>query len=253
MEQCKTLIMEKEDNILINRFHDLARLADSRNYRTFSDFLTLAEQSLLSGEVFSVPVTLYGGYETAERKVAFMGDFDEDDCPVCIIEIAPVMQKFANTLTHRDFLGALMSLGIRREMLGDIIISENKGYLFCLETVADFITENLDKIKHTTVRCVRTDTLPCQAVQLPEPEQIVVASERLDVLVAAVYNLSRTAARNLFLQKNVFVDSRLAENPSRTLSDGQTVSVRGYGRFIYEKAEGETRKGRLRVSVRVFR
>ena len=106
---------------------------------------------------FAVPSSLAGGYDAAERKLACFGDEElcgyVEDPPICCIRIEPVNAKFSDALTHRDFLGSVMGLGLKREVLGDIVLEDNCGYLFCHDTVAPYIIEQLNQVRHTTVRC----------------------------------------------------------------------------------------------------
>ena len=162
------------------------------------------------------------------------------------------MQKFADALTHRDFLGALLSLGVRRGVLGDIILSDNTGYVFCLDTIASLITDELKQVRRTTVKCNVLNEVPVLATAEPEEQSINVASERLDAIVAAVFKLSRSQAQALFKEGKIFVNSRLSENTGFQPSDGDIISVRGLGRFAFSGVSGQSRKGRLFVTVRVY-
>jgi len=250
--------MNESERLLKNRLSELAHRAFSRECYVYSEFLTIAEQDILSAiesDSSSAPFCLKGGYDTAERKVACFGDERlcgyKEDPPIACILISPVSQKFADELTHRDFLGALMALGFRRNALGDIILNENSAYLFCLGSVSEFIVEQLDKIKNTSVKCIITEA-PEVMNRLPEPVSINVASERLDAIIAAVYKLSRSESQQLIAQGRVYINSRLTENTSLLPKEGSIISVRGFGRYIYEGVERETKKGRLRVAVRVF-
>ena len=243
--------MEQDTTQLKKRFSELSRRADDRGYAVYSDFLTLAEQSVLLSEL---PYTeLCGGYPAAERKLACFGESWGAEPPTVWIKIAPISQKFADKLTHRDFLGALVGLGIKREVLGDIIIYENCGYLYCLESISEFITSELSQVKRTSVRCEITNAPPESSVSLPEEDKLPVASERLDALVSAVFKLSRTESQALFEAELVFVNSRTAKRPSAEPNVGDIVSVRGHGRFIYEGPCGQTKKGRLWVNVRIYK
>lgn len=246
------------DNIqqIKNRFQELASRSIERGCYSYSEFLTLAEQSTLTAMRLPEPYELKGGYQNAERKLACFGSLDicgyDEIAPICCMCIVPANPKFADSLTHRDFLGALIGLGIRREVLGDIVVEENKGYLFCLESMADFISSQLTQVKHTSVKTGVSDSIPAGAVHVPEKSSIVVASERLDAVIAAVYKLSRSKSQKFLSQEKVFVNSRMTDAPAYALSSGDTVSVRGFGRFIYEGIEKETHKGRLRAEVRIF-
>lgn len=234
------------------RFEDLANRFFEREYAVYSDFLGLSEISELFAVRFSVPVTLWGGYEGAERVVACFGDRNfyesKNDYPIKCIMIEPVNQKFADALSHRDFLGSLMGLGIRREMLGDIIISENCGFLFAIDSICDYIVDNLTQVKHTTVECSQVDEIPENALPQPEKTEMIVSSERLDVLVSAVYNLSRSKAQVLFNQEKVFINgaSKIASTVAKV---GDKISVRGFGRFIYNGVLRRTKKDRLVIEI----
>lgn len=248
-------MMNDADTLLKNRLTELANRCYNREAWTYSEFLSLAEQDVALKMKFTVPMELVGGYESCERKIAVFGSEElchwEDTPPIVCVKISPVIQKFADPLTHRDFLGALMSLGIRREVLGDIVISSNCGYLFCLNSISEFVIDELTSVKHTTVYCEESDP-PVSVSMEPGEESFVVASERLDAIVAAIFNLSRSESQELIKSEKVFLSGRLAVSSSAELKEGTIVSVRGMGRFKYEGIDRETRKGKLRVIARVY-
>ena len=236
------------------RFEELARRADDRCYTTYTEFLNMEEQSELLSLRLNVPFRLYGGYDGAERCIAAFGyDCESALFPISYIKIEPSAKKFADKLTHRDFLGSLMGLGLKREVLGDIIIADNTGFLMCLDSVTEYIAGNLDKVRHTSVKCTVVNELPGDVQNEPAEQQKIVASLRLDVLAAAVYNLSRRAVKDLFAQRKVFVNSRLCENVSLIPKAGDIISVRGKGRFKLGETLGSTKKGRLIVQLFVYK
>lgn len=247
--------MENESH-LKNRLSELASRSFDRGVWVFSEFLTLAEQDVLLRMRLKAPFTLFGGLPTSERKIACFGSGElcgcVEDPPLACLKIEPAMRKFADPLTHRDFLGALMSLGLRREVMGDIEIVDNVGWLFCLESVAPFITDNLTSVRRTTVR-VSPSAPPVTLSSPPPVTELVVASERLDAAVAAVFRLSRSQAQELIDREQVFISGRLPKSASLDISPGSVVSVRHYGRFVYEGVARETKKGKLRVLVRIYK
>lgn len=248
---------EDDTRKLINRFEELASRADKLGFPQETKFLNLAEQNVLQTRFFPVPYFLFGGYPGAERRIAVFGLEEAQagesgySAPIVCVAIAPAARKFSDELTHRDFLGSLMALGITREVLGDIIIQDNTGYLFCLDSIADYVTENLEEVKHTTVRCARCEP-PRAAANEPEPISAVIASERLDAMIAAVYRVSREEARLLIEKGLVYIDGRLAVKPAVTLKEDALVTVRGKGRFRFLGVERETKKQKLRVRVTVY-
>ncbi len=248
--------MTDEERLLAKRFEELSSRGYNKGIWVYSDFLNTAQQALLQSLKLGA-VSFYGGYDGAERRVACFGSEElcgYEACPECVwLEIKPVARKFADELSHRDFFGSVMALGLKREVLGDIIVYDNCGYLYCMESVSGYIKENLIQVKHTTVECTVVDAPPVESVALPEAEDFVIASERLDAIIASVYNLSRSICKELVEQGKVSVNSILTENSSRQLEPHDTVSVRGKGRFIYDGIIRETKKGKLRASVRVYK
>lgn len=248
--------MPNEEERLLRRFEELAERARARGIWTFSRFLTPAEQAALKKLPAGRAALLLGGRPGAERALAAFGPAGEDtppEAPIVCLRIAPTAPKFAQALTHRDFLGALMALGIKRELLGDLVVEENCGWLFCDPAAASFIRQNLDRVSRTAVGVTRPDTAPALPAAQPEVSQVAAASARLDALVAAVYDLSRSESRALFQTGRVFVNGGPADDPAAQPDPGDIVSVRGLGRFEFAGESGETRRGRLRADVRVYR
>lgn len=246
----------EEEIQLKKRLRELGDRAAARGVYVNSEFLTLGEQTLLEGLPCAAPYTLEGGYPQAERRIAWFGG--ETLCgypqepPLQWICIAPTAPKFAEALTHRDFLGALMHLGFRREVLGDLLLQDNRGYLCCLDTVAGYIADQLEQVRRTPVKAALCAAPPEDALPVPEPQEVVVASPRLDALVAAVYRLSRSESQALFEKELVLVNGRTAKSPAGEAKEGDLLSVRGTGRFYYDGIRRETKKGKLRAAIRVF-
>lgn len=252
----REVAMEQSGEQIKKRFMELAEKSGRNSQYLFTDFLSLAEQDLFYQAMKQFGETAYsvsGGVEGAERVMVRFGspeDFGyESDYPIACIEVRPVLEKFAEDLSHRDYLGALMNLGIERDLLGDIIIRGSTAYLFCVERMADYIIEQLDKVRHTNVKCVRSGNVPKEAEPSLLRQELVVSAQRADGIVAKVYHLSRSQSLSLFREKKVFVNGRSFENNSGTFCPGEVVSVRGYGKFRYDGMLTETKKGRVRVSI----
>lgn len=242
-----------ENELTKKRLTELSHRAFERGYTTFSDFLNLEEISLLKSLHTEIEYNLYGGYDNADRCVASFGECEEYQYPISCIKIEPANQKFADELSHRDFLGALMNLGINRNTLGDIIVTNNTGYLFCLNSIKEYILQNLDRIKHTTVRCTES-VLPAEiAEKKPEPVELTVSSQRVDIIVAAVFKLSRNAVTQLVNQEKVFINSKIAYKESLTLKSGDIVSVRGKGKFIFDGEIRQTKKNKSVIGIRLYK
>ena len=164
----------------------------------------------------------------------------------------PFLEKFAEELGHRDYLGALMNLGIKREILGDILIKGKKAYLFCEEEIADYIITNLDKVRHTSVRVSRiSQDVPDLQKELQDME-ILVSAPRFDAVVAAITKLSRKDALELFREKKVVLNGRVCENNSMQLKENSVFSIRGYGKYIFIESGNQTRKGRIYLHLQKY-
>lgn len=245
--------MENELELTKKRLIELAKRSERRGIPVESDFLTPAEQLELAHMRLGTQI-FDGGYAGAERRCAVFLPWDgcEWESKVVCLEIAPASEKFAENLTHRDYLGALMALGIKRETTGDIVIDGKRAYLFCLDSIATYITGQLGEVRRTRVKVRQCDAANVMPSPEPRDSSVTVQSARLDALVAAVYKLSRSEAQKLFERELVLVNSLPARSPAIQAREGDIISVRGYGRFMFAGEAGETRKGRLRALVRVY-
>lgn len=246
-----------EQELCKKRLIDLSKQADRKGIVLFSDFLNLNELNIYhqSEKFFKTKTESFGGVPYAERQIiAFIPDAlcYEWNYPITALSIKPLYPKFAEKLGHRDILGAIMKLGVDRSKLGDIIIGDGIYYLLCEEGMAGYFIENLDKIRHTLVKLEECSPESLSIQQDFEEKDGIITSNRLDSVVACVYKLSRSQALNLFRQEKVYVNGRLIENVTYTCREGDIVSVRGYGRFIYVGEHGETNKGRLKFKYNLY-
>ena len=252
-----------EKNLLQARIRELGERCRMADIPTHTNFLTIGEQSANgfghenTGTREGVPYVLAGGFPEAERRVVCFlpdylspEDFSEDDVIACI-ETKVQGEKFAGKLTHRDYLGALMGLGIEREMAGDILVTENGACLFVMQELGAYVEEKLREVGRERVEA---RIIPCGQCSIRPKSEVIegsTASARLDAVTAFVFRLSRQDAKELIDREQVFVDGEV-RRASYELKEGERVSVRGYGKFVYEGVLGTTKKGRERTRVRRF-
>lgn len=248
--------MNSEELLLQKRFCELAKTAYQRNIPMFSDFLNLNEQDVFIQSLHSMPpisCIMMGGYTLAERKLAAFLPYEvsEELIPIRKLEIRPLNAKFSEELTHRDYLGALLNLGIERNVLGDIIVGEKNAYVICKDKMADYIMEQLVRIKHTTVMTVPADFVDEIS---PKIETISgsVQSIRLDSVLAAATNISRSHIIDYIEGARVFVNGRLITTNSYNLKEGDIISVRQVGRFRYVGVGSISKKGRSMITIEKF-
>lgn len=251
--------MSDELELLKRRFVELARRAYNSGIFTFTDFLGLAEQAAfaeVSREIFGIEYVKFGGAEGAERVMIRFGS--ESDLgysmpfPISLIKVEPLSQKYAEKLSHRDFLGAIMNLGIERDTMGDIVIIDNVGYIFVKEDMATYIADSLTKVRRTDVKSEVTETLPDGELYRTERRNVQANGERLDALVAKVFSLSREEAQSLFKKRLVFADGREIDSTSYIPKPNEKISVRGHGRFVYVGTQSLTRKGKLNIAIDLY-
>lgn len=234
--------MEERPEQLQKRFLELAERAYQNGTYVFTPFLGIQEQSVfykMEKMLPPVPWEASGGMNGCERRMVRFGSEGlcgyEQPFPIARIAVRPRSAKFAEPLTHRDFLGALMGLGIERDTLGDIVVRECEAYVFCEERIAPFLTETLNEVRRTHVRCAIAEAPPEGA------------------LCAHVWNLSRGESLALFRAGRVFLNGRLCESGAAAPREGDLLSVRGYGRFVYRGVLGITKKGKYNALTEVYR
>lgn len=247
-----------EQELCRKRLIDLSKQADRKGIVLFSDFLNLNELNIYhqNRSQFVVQTESFGGIPYAERQIiAFIPDalYYEWSFPITALKVSPAYPKFAEQLGHRDLLGAIMKLGVDRGKLGDILVGEDCSYILCEESMADYFIENLTQVRHTLVRLSSVSPEKITVRQEFEEKNGIVTSNRLDAVIACVHRLSRSQALNFIRAERVFVNGKLLQNPTYACQPGDIVSVRGYGRFIYDSSCGETGKGRLKFQYRLYK
>lgn len=257
------------DRLLISRFQELSARAYSREQLTHSDFLTLDEQSLFLNlvgpkggtRINGASFFLVGSDKDWERKfVLFSPDplakeelsYELDSLLSCL-RIAPKTMKFAEELGHRDFLGALMSLGFERKEFGDLVVKDNVAYLIAFRKIVPQVAEELQEVRHTGVIVEEIPLAEAPVAVSYEEKVISVSRSRLDAVLKEVYGLSREDGKKIVEEGFVYVDGRLVLQPSVLLNVGERVSCRGHGKFLYDEEVGESRKGRILVRIKIYK
>ncbi len=253
---------------LISHVLDLKEKSATESVITASGFLSLEEQSrIIKTEKVNnkyVDTFYYGGYDEAERKTAiFIPVFysvDSDALTEFLLEndsnplqVLSVKKDRFSELTHRDYLGALMGLGIKREVIGDIIINGDDCYIICLKSIAKFIIQNLNQAGRgqLTVTEGSFDDLKLKKSKT-ETVFVSVASLRLDCLVASAFKLSRNNAVSAINQGVVYVNSEQILKPDYALNEGDKLVLRGKGKVIIDEIIRENKKGRLHLNLKRY-
>lgn len=246
-------ITDEEDRIFLSRMCDLCDRSIKTGLISYSRFLSPREQRLISErQIFFGNINLWGGCDEADRRiVAFVpNDWEEVSFPISYV---CVKNTSGRQHTHRDYLGSVLGLGITRELTGDIAVDGDRAVMAVLTEIADFIAMNLTKVASSSVR---TDILDsCDGFKNTRKFTDVsstVSSLRLDCVLSAVLNKSRTHSQELISDGSTSVNYDIVKNTSLILKEGDVISVRGSGKFILQNIGNLTKKGRTHIEVKKY-
>lgn len=238
-----------EDKLLLSKAYDAIELCERRGVPRFLGFLNEHEAQFLRANISpGRDVGFFGGYPDAVR-VMFGAGAGEGDYPITALSFS---HRAEFSLSHRDYLGALMALGIRRDTTGDILVDQGRAVIFFTDEIAPFILSNVDRIGRVGVKVTYADIGDLPAQDAGEERVLSLSSLRLDAFVAAACNLSREKAAQLIRTDMVTVDHVVQNGVAFSLNEGAAVTVRRYGKFILSATLGTSRKGKLRVAIRYF-
>lgn len=282
--------------LIRKKLSDADNIAYDKNITKTVGFLSPEEQSIyyaFEREYKTDEHFLSGGEKESDRRIAFfLSDYMDretaEEETIAVIMAAAVNARYADELTHRDFLGALMNLGIERELIGDIRVfkpgnkpaaketdtdrHDNRCVFFTDKTgrkcelsaiiyvradMAEYISRELTKVKHTDINCTVLSLAEFKETDIGVMQEfeflhINVASERVDAVIAALYRISRQKAAEVINADRVYINGRINPTAGKTLKEGDRVSVRGTGKFIYDGVGGISKKGRLYADIRKF-
>lgn len=249
--------MNYDKKLLTAKTEDLFRLCDKYCCARFSDFLDGAEQAVIADEVLfpaGFNVLIYGGFDDAEKKMIGVFPQWQEPCrnefPITCLRIDGGKTR---VLTHRDYLGTIMALGITSSKLGDIVVSDSGAYVFLHRDIAEYAAENLHKIGNQGVSVSLIDDPSSIKVERKyQTLELVCASERLDAVTAAAANISRSESAKLIEGGKVKLNHREICKTSETVNEGDLLSIRGHGRFIIFAFGNETRKKRLHITLKKY-
>lgn len=258
-----TVNEDKNLTILFARLDDLHRNAD-RGVLGSTSFLSPRDLHFAQMHLKSIGrlawAVAFGGYADAERKRLYIlpefmegaeyRDFAEYgfENDISLVEI---IGSGYRKLSHRDFLGSVLGLGLERDVIGDVIVRDGdkpSATIICDSAVAHFICENLSKVGSDTVKARELDV---SDIKLPERKFLhitdTVASERLDGVISSLLSLSRERAKEIVLDGAVEIDYEPCERPDKALVSPCVISIRGYGKFRINSLADRTKKGRIRL------
>ncbi len=244
-----------EDRLLLAKLWDKINAGMRKNIPANTCFLSPRELEM-ARFLFGEPEGLhaFGGYGEAERKMlCYLPDYMEeislmeDGSPVVCLRCTFFQ---GDSLTHRDFLGALMGAGIGRETVGDILVGSGSCDFFVTEEIAPYILSSFDSAGRTRLHI---ETIPLSQVQAPQPEikeiKDTLASLRLDSVISSGFRIGRSLAAQYVSAGKAAIDGLPCEKPDKAVGEGMKISVRGLGKIKIEKVNGKTKKDRISVII----
>lgn len=247
-----------EERVLLAHILDKCKQSRQRNIPAATDFLSPAEQraaqELLHAAAIHEGYAFRGGYERAERKMLFfLPDWQEEADASDAMAFLRAAWHESEHPTHRDLLGSLMALGVERETLGDILVSEGSADLIVSAGVAQYLLDNWTGAGRTALRLT---AIGADALRVPEQKvkeiRDTVATLRLDAVTAAGFSMSRGKAAELIAAGRVQKNYREVTKGDASVAQGDVISARGLGKFEVAEVGGLSKKGRTGILLRRY-
>lgn len=245
-----------EERLLLGRIWDKWEQCRRRNMPAVTVFLSPQEQALARHLLQAMGVVsgylFWGGYDDAERcQLHFLPDWQEEAEESIHLLRCSFYEE--NALTHRDFLGSLMGMGLTREKIGDILVTENSADILVGDSVSDFLLTNWHAAGRTTIKVSRQE-LHCLHIPQVHTKEIrdTVPSLRLDCIVSAGFSTSRVKAAEAVASGRVQVNWTTCQKSDAIVSEGDVLSVRGMGKCRLESIGHMTKKGRIFVTLQRY-
>lgn len=254
----------EDDKLLLALIDDKIQQCKNDCIITSTKFLDIRQQAIfLSHRSDKDTVSiLFGGYESAERKIGVFipklygvtneEEFFEYDSGDPLKAVRIEKDKFS-VLSHRDYLGAIMSLGIKRETVGDIITNETGANVVLMKEIVPHIVQNLNRIGRGSCKCseISLSNL-CEADVETQEIFATVASLRLDNIVSTAFSISRKLACQGIEQKKVFVDGILCEKADKKVNIGSKIVFHGKGKVVLQEQNGFSKKDRPKIIIKKY-
>ena len=244
----------EEDKILLARLWDKISAGIRKNIPVSTCFLAPREQELTRYLFGNLPgLYAFGGYEDATRKLlVYLPEYLTEDSLFEEADICCLRATFyeGDTLSHRDFLGALMGAGIGRETVGDICVATGSCDFFVAKQIAPYLLQNLESVGRTKIKLKE---VPLAQAHIPKPEvqeiRDTLASLRLDSVISAGFRISRGTASEYIYAGKAVLNGLPCEKPDKAVEEGAVLSVRTLGKIRLKTVGGQTKKGRISVII----
>ena len=255
---------DKDDKILLAQILDKVESVENKNKIEHTDFLDLAKIELVQKFINKIKIEnymSYGGFEQAERKmfVIYPENFNSVVVEKNLSNIIQIVRielpdDLKGKYTHRDYLGAVIKLGVKREKVGDIIFDDNGADIIVDKDISKFLLENLGELTRFSKSKISIEDIKAlRPVEIKKTElEIIVSSLRLDNVISELARCSRNKALDIINMERVFVNFECETKKTKQIKPGDMVTIRGKGRFYIKELVGETRSGRTIIKIEKF-
>lgn len=256
---------KSEDKLLISKMMDKIEISSSKNKIEYTDFLDMYQCHLLEKILKQEKIgnaIISGGLEKAERNIIlFYPEKLSNVVSSNFLKLLPIKciriklpKEMNGKYTHRDYLGGLIKLGIKREKIGDILVFEDGADILVLEEISKFVLNNirgLTRFSKSEIEQVVLEDIRKKEIK-KEPINLIVASMRLDCIISEIAKTSRGKAEEFINEGRVFVNFENIEKLTKQIKEKDIITIRGKGRFEIDKIEGTTRNNRIKIIVNKF-
>ena len=255
---------EKDDKILLAQILDKIELVEKKNKIEHTDFLDLAQIELVQKFINKIKIEnyiKYGGHEQAERKmfVIYPEKFNKEVVEKNLKNIIQIIkitlpEDLKGKYTHRDYLGAVIKLGIKREKVGDIIVDNEGADIIIDKDISKFLLENLGGLTRFSKSTIIVDNIDnLRNVEIKKQElEIIVSSLRLDNVISELARCSRNKALDIINMERVFINFQNETKKTKQIKSGDIITIRGKGRFYIKEIVGQTKSGRTILKIEKF-
>lgn len=254
----------QEEKILLSFVLDKIKFVETRNKIENTNFLNIHQISLVENFLKKIKIKnyyLWGGYETAERKVLILypekytkSMVEKNYSKIMnIIRIKLPEEEFGE-LMHRSYLGGIIKLGIDREKIGDILVEKQGADIITLAEIKKILLQELPMLKRFENCSINEEEIENLNYVEPKIEEIkiIVPSLRIDNFVSDLAKTSRNKAVDIIKSERVFVNGNLETKTSKQIKEKDTITIRGKGRFVVKEFTGTTRSGRIVVTIEKY-
>lgn len=253
-----------EDKLLVAKMLDKIELCSKRNKIQNTDFLDERQKNILQKAIYRLELQnyiIFGGFQEADRNIIIFypekwtKEIVEKNYNIIMQVIEIILPNdLEGKYSHRDYLGGLMKLGLKREKIGDIIVWNNGAHIIVLNEVVPFLKEHLSSLTRFQKSEISIKSIeklhPCSIQK--EIIEIMVSSMRLDNIISELIKTSRAKAEQIIKEERVFINYEVETKDSKTLKIGDKITIRGKGKFEIKEQVGNTKKGKYVLNIEKY-